>query len=113
MPEVHLLPLAEIDEDSLIRDRTALDADALTELRLSIAVSGLRMPIEVYELAEPRGPHRYGLISGFRRLAAVRALAETFRDKSRLRRDRAPVQPARAPRPLQAPAPGAPPAVTR
>jgi ParB family chromosome partitioning protein len=83
MPEVHLIPLAEIDEASLTRDRTALDDEALTELRLSIAVSGLRMPIEVYELAEPRGPHRYGLISGFRRLAAVRALAETFHDKSR------------------------------
>jgi ParB family chromosome partitioning protein len=32
------------------------------------------MPIEVYALAEPREPHRYGLISGFRRLAAFRAL---------------------------------------
>jgi ParB family chromosome partitioning protein len=80
---IHLIPLAEIDEASLTRDRTALDDDALTELRSSIAVSGLRMPIEVYELAEPRGPHRYGLISGFRRLAAFRALAEMALDKAR------------------------------
>jgi ParB family chromosome partitioning protein len=80
---IHLIPIAEIDEAALARDRTALDGDALEELRGSIAVSGLRMPIEVFELAEPRGAHRYGLISGFRRLAAVRALAETFHDKTR------------------------------
>jgi ParB family transcriptional regulator, chromosome partitioning protein len=83
MPKVHLIPPAEIDESSLTRDRTALDDDALVELRGSIAVSGLRMPIEVYELAEPRGPHRYGLISGFRRLAAFRELAEMALDKAR------------------------------
>ena len=34
------------------------------------------MPIEVYALGEPRGDLRFGLISGFRRLAAVRALHE-------------------------------------
>ena len=33
------------------------------------------MPIEVFVLAEPQGPPRYGLISGFRRLAAFRSLA--------------------------------------
>ena len=32
------------------------------------------MPIEVYALPEPRGPHRYGLLSGFRRLAVFRDL---------------------------------------
>ena len=83
MPEIHLIPLAEIDEAALTRDRTAPDEAALTELRSSIAVSGLRMPIEVFELDEPDGPHRYGLISGFRRLAAVRALAEIAYDKAR------------------------------
>ena len=84
MPDpIHLIPLAEIDEHALSRDRTAIDEASLTELRLSIATHGLRMPIEVFALAEPHGPHRYGLISGFRRLAAVRALAETFHDKSR------------------------------
>ena len=64
MSDIHLIPLDAIDEAALTRDRAALDEAALTELRLSIAVSGLRMPIEVFELAEPSGPHRYGLISG-------------------------------------------------
>jgi ParB family chromosome partitioning protein len=83
VPEVRLIPLAEIDEAALARDRTACDEAALTELRSSIAVSGLRMPVEVFELAEPDGPRRYGLISGFRRLAAFRALAEMALDAAR------------------------------
>ena len=81
--EVRLIPLAEIDESSLSRDRTRLDDSALLELTQSIARHGLRMPIEVYELDAPEPAHRYGLISGFRRLAAVRSLAETFHDKTR------------------------------
>jgi ParB family chromosome partitioning protein len=77
MPDqVLLIPLAEIDEAALARDRATLDDAALFELRGSIAAHGLRMPVEVFELAEPRAPHRYGLISGFRRLAAFRALSE-------------------------------------
>ena len=77
MPDPMLMiPLAEIDEAAMIRDRSTLDEDALQELRSSIAVSGLRMPIEVYAFAEPTARHRYGLISGFRRLAAMRGLHE-------------------------------------
>jgi ParB family chromosome partitioning protein len=86
MPEpepdpVHRIPLAEIDADALTRDRSGLDADALTELRTSIAASGLRMPVELFPLAEPRTPasgppHRYGLLSGLRRLHAYQALHE-------------------------------------
>jgi ParB family chromosome partitioning protein len=41
------------------------------------------MPIEVFALAQPEGEAAYGLISGFRRLAAVRALHETALDKAR------------------------------
>lgn len=63
------IPTDQIDATALPRDRTTLDQDALTELQLSIAASGLRTPIEVFAQAEG-----YGLISGFRRLAAVRAL---------------------------------------
>ena len=73
---VHLIPIAEIDEAALTRDRTGLDAEPQTELELSIAASGLRQPIEVFPLAEPRDPHRYGLLSGFRRLLAFRRLLE-------------------------------------
>jgi ParB family chromosome partitioning protein len=77
------IPLAEIDAESLSRDRISHDEAELLALRLSIARHGLRLPIEVFELAEPAGPHRYGLISGYRRLAAFRALAATTLDAAR------------------------------
>lgn len=64
------IPLAAIDESALPRDRGALDPEALAELRHSIARDGLRQPIEVFETT----PGRYALISGYRRLAALRAL---------------------------------------
>jgi ParB family transcriptional regulator, chromosome partitioning protein len=68
------IPLAEIRESALPRDRTASDPAAMDELTLSIATHGLRQPIEVWQLSTPELPHRYGLIAGFRRLAAARAL---------------------------------------
>jgi len=73
---VHRIPLTEIDSAPLTRDRSGLDEDALTELRLSIAASGLRMPVELFELSEPRPPHRYGLLSGLRRVHAYRELLD-------------------------------------
>jgi ParB family chromosome partitioning protein len=69
------LHTAEIDAYALPRDRLELDESALAELTTSIATSGLRQPIEVWAYAEPAGPHRYGLISGLRRLTAHRRLA--------------------------------------
>jgi ParB family chromosome partitioning protein len=83
MPDtVRPIPLAEIDAAALTRDRTGLDPEPLAELQLSIATSGLRQPIEVFPLAEPSGPHRYGLLSGYRRLLAFRSLhAETGQDR--------------------------------
>jgi len=68
------LPLSRIDAEALPRDRTRLDEAALDELTRSIAASGLRQPIEVWRLSRPRGAHRYGLISGLRRLTACRSL---------------------------------------
>ncbi len=68
------LPLTEIDPHALLRDRTALDPDALHQLQHSIATQGLRSPIEVWRLSSPRNGHTYGLISGLRRLTAARAL---------------------------------------
>ncbi|MFD0860460.1 ParB/RepB/Spo0J family partition protein [Roseovarius aquimarinus] len=71
------LPLEEIEPDAMVRDRIDLAEDEMIELRQSIAASGLRLPIEVFELAEPApGGARYGLISGYRRFIAVRALQE-------------------------------------
>jgi ParB family chromosome partitioning protein len=73
---VHLIPLAEIDDAALPRDRTGLDAIPLEELQKSISISGLRMPVELFPLAHPRGDQRYGIVSGYRRIAAFRALHE-------------------------------------
>jgi ParB family chromosome partitioning protein len=76
MPDaVQPIPTEAVAEDALQRDRTAVDPQSLEELQHSIFASGLRMPIEVFPLTEPDGPRRFGLISGFRRLAAFRALA--------------------------------------
>ena len=77
---IHLIPIAEIDDTRLPRDRAGLDEDALTELRISIAASGLRLPVEVYALPEPVPPLGFGLISGLRRLSAFRTLHEMTGD---------------------------------
>lgn len=80
MDPLHHLPIPEIAPHALLRDRTALDPQALALLQHSIAAEGLRTPIEVWQLSTPRpnpegGPdHRHGLISGLRRLTAARAL---------------------------------------
>ena len=72
MPKIQPIATDRIDEHALPRDRTVIDATALEELKRSIATSGLRLPIEVF--ATDTG---YGLLSGYRRLMAVRALEET------------------------------------
>ncbi len=71
------LPTSQIDEGAMIRDRMVMSEEDMMELRQSIAAHGLRLPIEVFELdrAEGQGP-RYGLLSGYRRLHAIRALHE-------------------------------------
>lgn len=68
------IPTDQIDASALPRDRGIHDGEAQHELEMSILSGGLRQPIEVWQLSEPRDQHRYGLISGFRRLTAVRAL---------------------------------------
>lgn len=72
---IHLVALDAIDDTAIPRDRTALEPDALRELRDSIATHGLRMPVELFELPEPRGACRYGIISGLRRVTAHREIA--------------------------------------
>lgn len=79
---MHPIPIAEIDAFALLRDRTALEPQALAQLQRSIAAEGLRLPIEVWRLATPRitengAPHTYGLISGLRRLTACTGLGHT------------------------------------
>lgn len=71
------IPIAQIMTDAMVRDRTVLDADEMLELRLSIAANGVRLPIEVYADGA-----NYHLLSGYRRLMAVRGLADLSDDGS-------------------------------
>ncbi|MGB5560202.1 MAG: ParB/RepB/Spo0J family partition protein [Paracoccaceae bacterium] len=71
---LHHLATDEIAADDLSRDRMTMDPSEMEELRSSIAAHGMRLPIEVYELSESSDTERWGLISGCRRLAAVRDL---------------------------------------
>lgn len=66
------IPIDAIDLDHVTRDRTHVDPAEMDELVASIRASGLRLPVEV----APTSPGRYGLISGFRRIQAVRTLHE-------------------------------------
>ncbi|QFS84989.1 ParB/RepB/Spo0J family partition protein [Roseivivax sp. THAF197b] len=68
------IPLAEISVDTLSRDRMDVEDEALQELVRSIDAHGLRLPIEVFGQADGS----YALISGFRRLAAVRQLNASY-----------------------------------
>lgn len=68
------IPIHEITADALSRDRMELDEDEMQELMTSIAANGLRFPIEVYVPQHVDGSSRFGLISGYRRLAAIRRL---------------------------------------
>jgi len=68
------IDLDEIDASAIQRDRTVLSDEAMAELEHSIAAHGLRLPIEIYPLKEPRGRKQYGLLSGYRRLIAQRNL---------------------------------------
>ena len=65
------LPLEAVDEAYLVRDRLAADPEDLAALMQSIAARGQQVPVEVVALE----PGRYGLITGWRRLTALRRLA--------------------------------------
>jgi ParB family chromosome partitioning protein len=66
------IPTDQINADAMVRDRATLSEDDLNELKVSIRKHGLRLPIEVF----PADEGGYNLLSGFRRLMAVRGLAE-------------------------------------
>jgi ParB/RepB/Spo0J family partition protein len=68
---VQRLPLAAVEAGHLARDRLGVDEGELAALIASIRSHGQRMPVEVTEIAAGR----YGLISGWRRLAALKRLA--------------------------------------
>jgi ParB/RepB/Spo0J family partition protein len=68
------LPLEAIVMDHLMRDRMGLYGEELDILVASIRTRGQTTPVEVTPL--PDQPGRYGLISGYRRMAALQRLAE-------------------------------------
>lgn len=63
---------ASIDADYLMRDRTRVDPEEMATLLTSIRERGQQSPIEVVRL-ESGG---YGLLSGWRRLSAIRQLGD-------------------------------------
>jgi ParB family chromosome partitioning protein len=70
------LPLDAVVADFLIRDRIAIDPAEMAALKQSLMARGQQMPVEVAEIGPDRsGAMRYGLISGARRLEALRDLA--------------------------------------
>ena len=77
------LPLAAIAPDHLARDRIPAEDEEMTALRESLRAHGQRAPVEVTPVAmRPGGALPWGLISGWRRLAALKALhAETGEDR--------------------------------
>lgn len=72
------VPLGAIAVDHLVRDRMDVADEDMAALRESLRAHGQRTPIEVVET----GAGTYGLISGWRRLAALTALhADTGEDR--------------------------------
>lgn len=68
---VQQIALDRIDESYLVRDRAVVDADDMAALEASLKARGQQTPLEVVALGEGR----FGLISGWRRLMALRGIA--------------------------------------
>ncbi|MEL6239473.1 MAG: ParB N-terminal domain-containing protein, partial [Pseudomonadota bacterium] len=62
------LPLEAVEAEYLLRDRRSIDDGEMAALEASLQARGQQTPIEV----APLGEGRYGLISGWRRLQALR-----------------------------------------
>lgn len=72
------IPLDQIDAEILPRDRSLPSAEEQDDLVRSIDTLGLHTPIEVFGLeTDENQPCPYGLIAGYRRLAAFRTLGRT------------------------------------
>lgn len=66
---VDRVPVDEIVTEHLVRDRMSYTQEEFDELKLSIRANGVRSPVELVPLEQG-----WGLISGWRRVAAVQAL---------------------------------------
>ena len=73
---IQRLPLSCLKEDFLVRDRIAMDESELDSLVTSLRERGQQAPIDVAELPD----NQFGLISGWRRVTALRKLFEETRD---------------------------------
>lgn len=71
---IEMIPLEQIDEHYLVRDRLVQDEDEMAALMDSLRARGQQTPIEVVRLTTPVGGKVYGLISGWRRLTALKRL---------------------------------------
>jgi ParB family chromosome partitioning protein len=69
---IQRLPLTEIETGHLVRDRIVFDESDMAALVTSLRARGQQVPIEV--VAQEGG---YGLISGLRRVMALREIGET------------------------------------
>lgn len=69
---IQRIPLDEIRRDHLLRDRLTLDEEEMAALEASISSRGQQTPVELVAL--PAGG--YGLISGLRRVEALRRLGQ-------------------------------------
>ena len=69
---IQSLPLETIEVDHLVRDRMALDGAEMEALKGSLTARGQQTPVEVVDL----GAGRFGLISGWRRIEALRQLGQ-------------------------------------
>lgn len=72
---IQRIPLDDIDVSYLVRDRIAADEDEMQVLCASLAARGQQTAIEVADLGAGAVP-RWGLISGWRRLTALRRLRD-------------------------------------
>lgn len=72
---IQTIGLDDIDLSYLVRDRISADEDELEALVSSLRDRGQQTAIEVVDLGADQTP-RYGLISGWRRICALRRLAQ-------------------------------------
>ncbi len=78
---IEALALDAVDDTHLVRDRMIRpDDEDMEALMSSLRARGQQTPIEVVTLPARKGAARYGLISGWRRLGALRRLYAVDQD---------------------------------
>ncbi|GAB5439631.1 ParB/RepB/Spo0J family partition protein [Falsiruegeria mediterranea] len=77
---LELLDLDVIDERHLVRDRLEQNEEEMESLVESLRARGQQMPVEVVALPDAAGGRTHGLISGWRRLTALKRLYKETSD---------------------------------